>query len=356
MSGMVRRRSIVTMMAAALALAAAPLDLAPLAGSAPAAAQEKLKVTASFSILGDMVREIGGERVELRLLVGPDGDAHVYQPSPADAKAVAQSRVLVVNGLNFEGWLNRLARASGFKGSIVTAAEGITPLSLSADDGHGHGHGHSHGGHGHDHDHDHDHDDGHDHGSHGHGTKGAAKGAPATVPDPHAWQDIANGRRYVQNITRGLSAADPAGAAYYAERAAAYDRRLAELDAWVRAEIAAVPADKRRVITSHDAFQYFGRAYGVEFLAAAGTSTETEPSARTVAALIRQIREENVKALFVENMTNPRLIEQIAKDAGGVVGGELYSDALSKPGTPADSYVGMFRHNVAALKAGMLKN
>jgi len=299
-----------------------------------ALAQDRIAVVASFSVVGDLVREIGGDRIDVRALVGPDGDAHVFQPTPADAKAVAAARVFVVNGLGFEGWLDRLRRSSGFKGRLIVASDGVAPLTMEEDD-HAHGHGHSHGGSG--------------------STRKKAK-APDTVPDPHAWQDPANARVYADNIARGLAQEDPANAAYYAQRADAFKQRLDALDARLRAAFATIPAGKRRVITSHDAFQYLGRAYGIEFLAASGVSTEAEPSAKQVAGLIAQIRKENVKALFVENLGNPRLIEQIARDAGGVVGGRLYSDALSSPGGPADTYLKMMEHNAAVLQAGMARN
>jgi zinc/manganese transport system substrate-binding protein len=279
-------------------------------------AQPKLKVVASFSILADMAREVGGERVEVQSLVGADGDAHAFQPTPADARAVAQAAVLVVNGLGFEGWIERLQRSSGFKGKLVVASAGLKPLAQQP-----HAHGHKH-----------------------------------DAADPHAWQDLANGRLYVDNIARGLSEADAGNAAFYAERARAYKQRLLELDARLRADFAAIPREKRRVITSHDAFVYFGKAYGIDFIAAAGATGDSQPSAKQIAALIAQIKKENVKALFVENMGNPKLIEQIGRDAGATIGGTLYSDALSPPGGQADSYVKMFEHNAAALKAGMLRN
>jgi zinc/manganese transport system substrate-binding protein len=311
-----RRRGFVF---SALAASALPL-------SSPAAGQPRLKVIASFSILGDMVREVAGERIELTVLVGPDQDAHAYQPVPGDARAVAAARVLVVNGLGFEGWMERLARSAPFSGSRVVASQGVVdPLRMAEEP------------------------------REGQSTRRVQRPARA-VPDPHCWQDLANGRLYVRNIATALSEADPANAAYYRERASAYDRQLAALDGWVRQQIAAVPAGKRKVITGHDAFGYFGRAYGVTFHAPTGISTDEEPSARDVAALIRLIRREGIKAIFIENMSNPRLVEQIARDAGGVVGPRLYVDALSRPGGPADSYAAMFRHNVPALVAGMLRN
>ncbi|MDP3238910.1 MAG: zinc ABC transporter substrate-binding protein [Reyranella sp.] len=286
----------------------------------PASAQAPMKAVATFSILGDLLAEVAGDKVELSVVVGPDIDAHAYQPRPTDARALADARVLVSNGLGFEGWIDRLAKAAPFKGKAIVATAGVA--TLKAGGGHGHSHGHSHG----------------------HG------------PDPHCWQDVQRVRTYVANIAKGLAEADPANAAYYRDRAQAFDRRLVDLDTWVKAEIAKVPADKRRAITGHDSFRYFSSAYGVKFQSPRGYNTSSEPSARDVATLIREVREQRIKALFVENMTNPGLIDQIARESGAVVGPRLYTDALSGPDGPAPTYEKMMRHNVTALVAGMLKN
>ena len=294
------------------------LSSALLFAAGSAAAQAKTKVVATFSILADLVEQVGGERIELSTLVGADTDAHSYQPKPADARTVAGAQALVSNGLGFEGWIDRLAKAAPFKGRAIVASAGVPTIAA----GHSHGHGHSHG----------------------------------QGPDPHCWQDVAAARRYVDTIAKGLAAADPAGAALYRDRAAAYDARLAELDGWVRSEIGKVPASQRKAITGHDSFRYFSKAYGVQFQSPRGYNTSTEPSAKDVAALIRQVREQKIKALFVENMTNPGMVEQIAREAGAVVGPRLYSDALSKPDGPAATYEKMMRHNVTALVQGMLKN
>jgi zinc/manganese transport system substrate-binding protein len=288
----------------------------PLLAVVPASAQSRIKVVVTFSILGDLVTEVGGGHVELSTLVGADTDAHTYQPRPTDARALAAAQAMVSNGLGFEGWTNRLAKAAPFKGRSIVASKGVPTIAA----GPAHGHNHAHG------------------------------------PDPHCWQDVACTRRYVANIALGLAEADPANAASYRERASSYDRRLAELDQWVRAEIAKVPAAQRKAITGHDSFRYFSKAYGVQFMAPRGYNTESEPSAKDVAVLIRQVREQKIKALFIENMTNPGMVEQIAREAGAVVGPRLYSDALSKPGGPAATYEAMIRHNVTALVAGMLKN
>ncbi|HYD05862.1 MAG TPA: zinc ABC transporter substrate-binding protein [Reyranella sp.] len=278
------------------------LFLAVLLTATPASA-DKLKVVATFSILADLVHEVGGERIELATLVGPDSDAHTYQPRPTDARTLAAAKVLVSNGLGFEGWIDRLANASGFKGTRIVASAGL----------------------------------------------------PADT-DPHCWQDVACARRYIATIATGLAAADAANAAHYRERAAQYNQRLAALDAWIRREIASVPKERRLAITGHSSFSYFARAYDVRFSAPRGYSTESEPTARDVANLIRQVREQKVKAVFVENMTNPALVAEIARDSGAVVGPRLYSDALSKPDGPAATYEAMMRHNVNALVAGMQKN
>ena len=292
------------------------LAAAPTFAVLPALAQTTLKVVATFSILGDLVREVGSDRVELAVLVGPDTDAHTYQPKPTDARALAGAQALVSNGLAFEGWIDRLAKAAPFKGRAIVATAGVATLKGAPSPGHSHAHG----------------------------------------PDPHCWQDAGRVRHYVRNIVEGLAAADATNAAFYRERGQDYDRRLAALDQWIKAEIAKVPAAQRRAITGHDSFRYFTAAYGVQFLAPRGFTTESEPSAKDVAALIRQVREQKIKALFVENMTNPGLVEQIARESGAVVGPRLYSDALSGPGGPAPTYEAMMRHNVTALIAGMMKN
>jgi zinc/manganese transport system substrate-binding protein len=275
-----------------------------LALAAPVSAQDKLRVVATFSILGDLVAEVGGDKVEITTLVAPDTDAHAYQPKPTDIRALAASKVLVSNGLGFEGWIDRLADAAAFKGTRIVASTG----------------------------------------------------AATAARDPHCWQDVACARVYAANIASGLATADPANAAFYRTRAQAYDQRLAALEAWIRDEIATVPADRRKAITGHNSFLYFARAYGVQFESPRGYNTDSEPSARDMANLIRQVREQKITALFIENMTNPVLVEEIAKDAGATVGPRLYSDALSKPGGPAPTYEAMMRHNVTALVAGMSRN
>lgn len=278
-----------------------------------------VKVVASFSILGDMVRQIGGDQVAVTTLVGPDGDAHVYQPTPADAKAVTSADLIVVNGLGFEGWFERLFQSSEAKAPVVVASAGVSPQQMEEDDDdHAHGNGH-------------------------HGK----------VTDPHAWQNLANGRLYVANIAEALSKVAPDRAALFQANATAYVERLAQLETWVTSELGAIPKAKRKIITSHDAFGYFGQAYGVTFLAPVGISTEAEPSPKDVAALVKQMKQQKVRAVFVENMADPRLVRQIAKDAGGVLGGELYADALSAADGPAATYEAMFRHNVTAMKAAL---
>lgn len=281
-------------------------------------AATKLPVVVSFSILGDMVQQVGGEFVSVSTLVGPDGDSHVYQPSPQDVTRVAGAKVLVMNGLGFEGWMARLAKASRFGGVTITASEHITPQKLDANS--------------------HDHD-------HGHGQL-----------DPHAWQDPARARQYVSNIAKGLSQADPSNAAHYQARATAYIAQLTELERWAQQAFAEIPPAKRRVITSHDAFGYLGRRFGVTFLSPQGMNTEAEASAKDVANLIRQIRKEKLAAVFVENISNPKLIEQVSREAGIQLGGRLYSDALSQANGPASNYLAMMRHNIGSLIVGMRRN
>ncbi|CCG40409.1 metal ABC transporter substrate-binding protein [Magnetospirillum molischianum] len=286
---------------------------------------EPLKVVASFSILGDMVRQIGGDQVQVITLVGPNGDAHVYQPTPSDAKAIADADLIVVNGLGFEGWFARLFQASKSKALVAVASTGVTPHELKDEDEEG---DESHRTHGH---------------TDGHG--GAT--------DPHAWQSLANGRLYAGNIGEALAQVSPDRAEHFLAAAAAYSQRLGVLESWVHRELSAIPKAERRIITSHDAFGYFGKAYGIELLAPVGISTEAEPTAKDVAALIRQMKATKIRAIFIEAMTDPRLIQQIAKDGGGTVGGALYSDSLSPADGPAPTYEAMFRHNVEVLKAAL---
>lgn len=284
---------------------------------------QALEVAASFSVLGDLVSQVGGERVTVRTLVGPDADSHAFQPRPSDAREVGAAALVVVNGLGFDDWMLRLARAGGFKGKVVVASDGIPTLTMSADDDHHH--------HGHDHHHD-------------------RKENVGKAVDPHAWQDVGNVRRYVANIADALSAADPAGAAAYRANAARYDAELQALDTEIRSSFAALPTERRKVVSSHAAFAYFGRAYGIEFLAPVGVSNNAEPTAKGVARLIRQLKAEKVPAVFIENVADPRLIERIRSESGATVGGTLYSDALSAAGGPAPSYVKMMRANLNVIR------
>jgi zinc/manganese transport system substrate-binding protein len=287
----------------------------------------RLPVVASFSILGDMLAQIGGNRVDIRIIAGPDANPHGFQPRPSDIQAMVGARLLVRNGLGFDSWFDRLARAAGYAGPVATATDGITPRSMV----------HSHAGHSHD----------------GASRRTGHRAEAARVPDPHAWQDLRLAQIYVRNLAEALVGADPAGADTYRRNAAAYAARLSALDGWVRGEIGAVPQARRKVVTSHDAFGYFGAAYGVTFLAPQGFSTETEPSALQVAALIRQIRAEGITAVFVENMANPATLRRLAEEAGVNIRGRLYSDSLSPPSGPAPTYEAMMRHNVTLMVPAM---
>jgi zinc/manganese transport system substrate-binding protein len=311
------------------AIVLALLLLLGLSGGVEAA--DKVKAVASFSILGDMVKQVGGDRVEVVTLVPPDSDAHVFDPTPADAKTLAGAQVFFVNGLGFEGWLARLEKASGFKGKAVVASTGVKPHTMIEEAGHEHGAAEE------DHD-EHAKDEHHD---------------EEEVTDPHAWQDLGNGRLYVANIRDGLIAADPDGRAVYEANAAKYLDAIAKEEIAVKAAIAGLPKERRKIITSHDAFGYFGAAYGLEIIAPEGVSTESEASAQDVAKIIRQIKEEKIPAVFLENITDHRLLDQIAKETSAKIGGTLYSDALSAPDGPAPTYLDMFRHNVGTLTAAL---
>lgn len=290
-----RRSALVGLLSSLALLVAPPIAIAQAA---------KIEVVASFSILADLVRQVGGERVNVRSIVPANTDAHVYEPKPADVAAVGRAKLVVINGLGFESWADRIVRATNYSGERLVASRGIRALSV----------------------------------------KGQT--------DPHAWQDVANVKVYIANIRDALSKVDPAGAAGYASRAAAYDAQLDRLDAEIKASFARIPQTNRRVVTSHDAFHYFGDAYDVVFLAPQGVSTEAQASAKDVAALIRQIKDEGIRAVFVENMTNGRVIQQIAGETGVKVGGTLYADAL---GGSASTYIAMMRHNARAIAGALAR-
>jgi len=296
-------------------------------------AEEPIPVVATFSILGDMVERIGGEHIALTTLVGPDGDSHVYQPTPKAARSVAESDVLFLNGLDFEGWLERLAEAASFDGAMVVATNGVVPIAFDDHDDHDDEKHDDHDDHDDHNDEKHDDHAGHDHGAF----------------DPHAWQSLENAVIYANNIAAGLAQADPENAGdYYANRAA-FVAEVEMLSADIEAMMKSLPADKRTVVTPHDAFGYFAATYDLTFVAPQGMSTESEVSAGDVAALITQIREESISAVFIESITDNRMMEQIANETGATIGGTLYSDALSAKSGPASTYRDMMRHNATTL-------
>ncbi|MEX1165685.1 MAG: metal ABC transporter substrate-binding protein [Hydrogenophaga sp.] len=303
-------------------LIASAIGLASFAVSPALLAQTTapIKAVASFSILGELVKQVGGDRVAVEVLVGPGGDAHVFQPKPSQARLVGQAQIVFSNGLGFEGWMSRLLNTASYKGRHVVVSEGIKPIEAEAAHGHDHK-SHNNKGHAHDH--------------------GAI--------DPHAWQSVPNAITFVSNIAKGLCAADAAGCDSYQRNATAYTAELKALDTDIRALWAAIPAAQRKVITSHDAFGYYAKEYAVTFLAPQGVSTESEASAKGVAQLVRQIKKENIKALFVESISDPRLIAQIGRETGVKPAGELFSDSLSDAKGPAATYVAMMRANTAAL-------
>ena len=276
--------------------------------SSIAAAPQPLQVVATFSILADMARQIGGSAVEVKSLVPVDGDAHTYQPRPSDLRSLQDAGLVVMNGLGMEGWMERLKQAAGTAGLVVTASAGVVPRAL-----------------------------------------------PGGV-DPHAWQNPANGVIYARNIADGLARADQGRADFYRSQARDYETAIVETSTWIEQQMAVVPKEKRKILTSHDAFYYYGARYGIEFHGIEGIDTEAEPSAQQIAALVRLIRAEGIKAVFVENMTSPRLAQMIARETGAVLGPAVYSDALSGPAGPAPSYLRMFRHNTTLFAKAMLAN
>ena len=272
---------------------------------APLRAQDRLHVVTSFSILGDLARNVGGDRVSITTLVGPDSDVHVYTPAPADAKKVADAKLLLINGLGLEGWLPRLLQSSGSKAPIILATKGIAPLKLGSD------------------------------------------------ADPHAWQSVANARIYVANIRDALVAAAPADAEVFRANTDAYLAKFDALDREVREAVAKIPQNRRKVISTHDAFGYFAAAYGIEFIAPEGVSTESEPSARDIAGIITQIKTSKIPAVFLENISDPRLIQRIAAETGAKIGGTLYSDSLTGENGDAPTYIDLVRHNIKTLTSAL---
>ena len=276
---------------------------------AQGAMAKTLNVVTSFSVLGDITQQVGGDAVKVTTLVGPDGDPHTFEPSPKESALLSKADVVVVNGLGLEGWIDRLVKASGFKGKLVVASQGVATQTLEEDG--------------------------------------------QTVTDPHAWNNVANGVIYAQNITEGLAKADPQDASLIKVRGAKYVDDLRALDSWVKQRFSPIPREKRKVLTSHDAFGYFAKAYQVDFLSPQGLSSESEANAAEVGALIKQIKADGVHTWFMENQLDPRLVKQIASATGAQAGGELYPEALSKPGGVADSYVKMVRHNVDTIVKSM---
>ncbi|MDO8980785.1 MAG: metal ABC transporter substrate-binding protein [Afipia sp.] len=295
----------VSIIIAALAVAVAPV-------SAQQATSGPLNVVATFSILGDFAKNVGGDRVSVTTLVGPNSDTHVYTPTPSDAKKIADAKLVIVNGLGLEGWLPRLVKSSGSRATTVVATKGIATRKIEG---------------------------GHDHG-------------PGNA-DPHAWQSVANTKTYVANIRDALTIADPAGADAYKTNAAAYLAKLDALDREIREAVVKIPPGRRSVISTHDAFGYFAAAYGIKFIAPQGVSTESEPSARDVAAIITQIRKQKIPAVFLENVSDPRLMRRIAAETGANIGGTLYSDSLTDEKGPAPTYIDMVRHNIRALTSAL---
>jgi len=305
-----------------------------------ASADEKLPIVASFSILGDLVSQVGGEHIELTTLVKENGDAHVYSPTPKDVQAVRNAKVLVTNGLNFEGWVPRLLESSHFEGATIVASTGVQGIEVGEEHEE-----YDHDTHEHEeHDHDaHEHEE-HNHDAHGHHHEGT---------DPHAWHSIDNVKIYIQNIEKGLSKIDPRNAADYQKNAQAYLSKLEKLDVELHAKIDSIPETQRKVITPHEAFTYFSREFNVEFIAPQGTSTESEASAADMAAIIKQIRSENIKAVFMENISDNRIVEQISQETDAVIGGKLFTGALSETGGDAPTYIEMMRYNVSTIASAL---
>ncbi|MFS2222482.1 metal ABC transporter substrate-binding protein [Pantoea sp. B65] len=277
--------------------------------TSPLALAKTVETVASFTVLADIVQQVGGEHVKVKSLVGPNGDPHSFEPTPQDSQALAQAEVVFVSGLGMEGWMDRLVKASGYQGKVIVASQGIDTRKMEEDG--------------------------------------------VIITDPHAWNSMHNGVVYATNVMNALIAADPQDADYFRQHGAAYISQLNQLDSWAQQTFKAIPNAKRQVLTSHDAFGYFGQRYGVRFLAPVGFSTESEASASNVASLIRQLKAEKIHTYFIENQTDPRLVKQIAAATGAQPGGELYPEALSEKDGPAASYVAAFKHNVESIAGSM---
>jgi len=289
--------------------------------AAPLRAADKPTVVATFSVLADMVANVAGDHVDLITIVGPGGDTELYQPTLADSRALAGARIVFMNDLNdeFEPWLEPLLKQAGFAGTKVVASRGAKTIT----------------------------------GEEEHPISGKEA---APIIDQHAWLDPKNGIIYVKNIAQALARVDPANAADYHSRETAYIKQLQTVDAWLRTEMTAVPVAKRRIIASHDSLQYLAKACGITLISINGWTNKSEPSAAELARLAQQIEAEHVHALFLDSITDPRAMERIAKETGATISGTLYGDSLSMPGGEAGTYIEMLRHDVATLKAGMLKN
>ena len=290
-------------------------------GGSPADAADRIKVVATFSVIGDMVTNVAGDRIELVTLVGPAGDTELFKPSLADGKNVAEAKIVFMNDLNdeFEPWLEPLLKQAKFSGAKIIVSRGAKTYTSTEE-------------------------------------RAPRSKTGEEEIDQHAWLDPKNGIIYVRNIAAALAKSDPANAAEYRARADAYIKELQVLDAWAKVEIAALPAAKRRVLASHDSLQYLAKAYGITLLSINGWTNNSEPSAAELARLTQQIRQEKIHALFLDSITDPRAMQQVASETGASIGGTLYGDALSKPGEEADTYLKMLRHDVTTLKAGMMKN
>jgi len=277
---------------------------------------DKIKVISTFSILGDFIHQVGGDRVEVLNIVGPDSDAHIFRPTPRTAQQIVQADMVFMNGLGFEGWIERQIEACGFKGPVVIATKGILPSIIVS----------------------------------------SKKDKKSHIPDPHAWHSIRNAKQYIKNILESLIQFDPKHKIEYQKRAKVYLLELQYLDEWAKIQFEKIPVAQRKVLTAHDAFQYLAKDYNIKFLAPIGISTESEASAQGVAQLIQQIKNESIKAVFIETTTNTKLIEQIADEAKVKIGGTLFSDALSKPESLGPTYLKMMHYNISLLIKGMATN
>lgn len=271
----------------------------------PENSSDKIKTVSTISIINDMVKNIGGDKVETHLICAIGTDPHSYIPKPSDPREISKSDIVFNNGIGLEHWIEQMIRNAGGDRPVIIVSEGITPIRDEAG---------------------------------------------FEDPDPHAWFDLENAQVYAKNIASGLIAIDPENESYYQANLERYLSELDEAHNWAKQQISEIPQVARVLITSHDAFRYFGKTYGLEVHGLQGISTESKPRTEDVKNIIDLIKEKNLKAVFIETTVNPALLQQITNETGAVIGGTLYSDSIGEPGSDGETFINAFKSNVSKIK------